>query len=103
MVPFLANGNDGIIQAALTWNPTDSLKNADGSVKITPGSSVNPLALSEFVRDNLKVTTLLGSISPYYKFSDWLEYKLLVSINYSSGISRFSVNQALNAYILFST
>jgi TonB-linked SusC/RagA family outer membrane protein len=98
---FLGRGNDGIIQNALTWNPTDSLKNPDGSVKITQGGSVNPLALSKFARDNLKVTTLLGSISPYYKFSDWLEYKLLVSINYSSGISRFSLNQALNAYLFF--
>jgi len=98
---FLTNGNDGIIQTALTWNPTDSLNNADGSIKITPGGSVNPLALSEFARDNLKVTTILGSISPYYKFSDWLEYKLLVSINYSSGISRFSLNQALNPYIFY--
>jgi len=98
---FLTNGNDGIIQTALQWNPTDSLKNADGSVKITPGVGVNPLALSEFARDNLKVTTLLGSISPYFKFSEWLEYKLLVSINYSSGISRFSLNQALNPYFFY--
>jgi len=98
---FLTNGNDGIIQTALQWNPTDSLKNVDGTIRITPGNSVNPLALSEFAKDNLKVTTLLGSISPYYKFTDWLEYKLLVSINYSSGISRFSLNQALRPYIFF--
>lgn len=98
---FLANGNDGIIATALTWNPTDSLKNADGSVKVVPGGSVNPLVTSKFIRDNLKVTTLLGSISSYYKFSDWLEYKLLASINYSSGISRSSINQVLNVYPFF--
>ena len=98
---ILSTGNDGITASALTWNPTDSLRNADGSVKITPGGPVSPLVLSEFTRDNLKVTTLLGSISPNYKFSDWLEYKLLVSINYSSGISRSSVNQALNVYPFF--
>jgi TonB-linked SusC/RagA family outer membrane protein len=91
----------GMVASALTWNPTDSLKNADGSVRIVPGGSVNPLVMSKFIRDNLKVTTLLGSISPYYKFSDWLEYKLLVSVNYSSGISRSSVNQALNVYLFF--
>ncbi|MGZ8558116.1 MAG: TonB-dependent receptor plug domain-containing protein, partial [Chitinophagaceae bacterium] len=94
-------GFGGIIASALTWNPTDSLKNADGSDKMVPGVSVNPLVLSKFVKDNLKVTTLLGSIAPYYKFSDWLEYKLLVSINYSSGISRSSTNQALNVYPFF--
>jgi iron complex outermembrane receptor protein len=96
-----SNGFGGIIASALTWNPTDSLKNADGSVRIVPGGSVNPLVLSKFLSDNLKVTTLLGSISPYYKFSDWLEYKLLLSINYSSGISRSSVNQALSVYPFF--
>ena len=96
-----SNGFGGIIASALTWNPTDSLKNADGSVRIVPGGSVNPLVLSKFLSDNLKVTTLLGSISPYYKFSDWLEYKLLVSVNYSSGISRSSVSQALNVYPFF--
>ena len=98
---FLIGGNDGIIQTALTWNPTDSLRNADGSIKITPGFAVNPLALSKFASDNLKVTTVLGSISPYYEFTDWLQYKLLVSINYSSGISRFSLNQALGSYIFY--
>jgi len=97
----LSAGFVGIIARALTWNPTDSLRNADGSVRIVPGGSANPLAVSKFISDNLKVTTLLGSISPYYKFSDWLEYKLLVSINYSSGISRSSVNQALNVYPFF--
>ncbi len=97
---LLTSGNDAIIRTALRWNPTDSLKNADGSVKVTPGN-VNPIALSEFARDNLKVTTVLGSISPYYKFSDWLEYKLLFSINYSSGTSRSSTNQVLNTYAFF--
>ncbi len=91
----LTYGNGGIIQSALQWNPTDPLRNPDGSVRITAGDNVNPIALSEFQRDNLKVTTVLGSISPYYKFSDWLEYKLLVSINYSSGISRSSTNEVL--------
>ena len=60
----LSTGNDGIIASALTWNPTDSLKNADGSVKIMPGSTVNPLALSEFIRDNLKVTTTFRKYLP---------------------------------------
>ena len=94
----LITGFGGVIASALIWNPTDSLRNADGSVKIVAGNSVNPLVLSKFVKDNLKVTTLLGSLSPYYKFSDWLEYKLLVSINYSSGISRSFINQVLNVY-----
>ena len=95
-VPSPAAGSSGVIQAALQWNPTDSLRKADGSLNIFAGDRVNPLALTELVKDNLKVTTILGSLSPYYKFADWLEYKLLLSINYSTGINRSSQHQALN-------
>jgi iron complex outermembrane receptor protein len=95
-VPSPASGSSGIIQSALQWNPTDSIRKADGSLNIFAGDKVNPLALTELIKDNLKVTTILGSISPCYKFADWLEYKLLVSINYSTGITRSSINQALS-------
>jgi iron complex outermembrane receptor protein len=88
-------GDVPIVQTALQWNPTEPLKNADGSPNMPPRGNTNPIALSKFLRDNLKVTTILGSISPYYKFSDWLEYKILFSINYSTGISRSSINQAI--------
>ena len=47
------------------------------------------------LKNNLKVTTILASIEPYYKFTDWLEYKLLISINYSTGITRYSANKDL--------
>lgn len=90
-----ATGASNLIQAALQWNPTDSLRKADGSLKILAGGNANPLALTELIKDNLKVTTILGSISPYYRFTDWLEYKLLVSIDYSPGIFRYSLNQSL--------
>ena len=92
-VPFPDFGAQGILWNALRWNPTDSLINADGTFrKINEG---NPVALLENVKNNLKVTTVLGSISPYYKITKWLEYRLLVSINYSTSISRSSINQAL--------
>jgi TonB-dependent starch-binding outer membrane protein SusC len=91
----LAAGDVPIVQTALQWNPTEPLRNSDGSLNMPPRGNTNPIAFSEFLRDNLKVTTILGSISPYYKFSDWLEYKVLFSINYSTGNSRSSVNQAI--------
>lgn len=80
-----------ILFSALKWNPTDSLRNADGTYRrIYDG---NPLAQLELMRNNLKVTTILGSVSPYFKITDWLEYKLLFSINYSTGIIRSSVHE----------
>ena len=57
----LIYGNAGIIQNALTWNPTDPLRNPDGSLQMTAGHGVNPIAYSQYVKDNLKVTTVLGT------------------------------------------
>jgi TonB-linked SusC/RagA family outer membrane protein len=94
----LTAGDDGTIFFGLTWNPTASLRNSDGSIIINPADGVNPDAFAQYANDNLKVTTILGSISPYYKFTDWLEYKLLLSINYGSSISRTSMDQALAAF-----
>jgi len=94
----LSFGNGGTTFFAITWNPTASLRNNDSSLRMSPAEGVNPIAYSQYARENLKVTTIFGSISPYYKFTDWLEYKLLVSINYSSGISRSSTDQALGVY-----
>jgi iron complex outermembrane receptor protein len=55
----------------------------------------NPIANSEKNNDNTKVTTILASISPYYEFTDWLEFKMLGSINYGTGIRRTSIEQGL--------
>jgi len=82
-----------IIGDALTWNPTDSLWNKDGTFNIVPMR--NPIAVSEKYNDNTKVTTILASISPYYEFTDWLELRVLGSINYGTGIRRTSSEQGL--------
>lgn len=86
-----------LISQALSWNPTRPFRNADGSLFIEPLSSiVNPLAMSEASSDKSKVSTILGTVSPYYKITDWLEYRMLASINYSTGIRRASTRSYLN-------
>ena len=52
--------------------------------------------MSEAYNDKSKVTTLLGSISPYFKIGNDLEYRMLYSINYSSGSRRASIKQFIN-------
>ena len=93
-VPWPDVGSGGIIQGALKWNPTEPLRNADGTFKKVDGA-FNAAAATELIKGNLKVTTLLASVSPSYKITDWLEYKLLFSINYSTGIARSSINQSI--------
>jgi TonB-dependent starch-binding outer membrane protein SusC len=91
-----AGSTGSLIGQALQWNPTEVLKNPDGSFNIKAGDIVNPLAMSEAYNDRSKVTTLLGSVSPYFKFNDWLEYRFLYSINYSTGTRRASIQQYIN-------
>ncbi|KIO78115.1 TonB-dependent receptor [Pedobacter lusitanus] len=86
-----------LISQALSWNPTRSLYNPDGSVFIEKGSTtINPLAMSDASSDKTKVTTILGSVSPYYKITPWLEFRMLASINYSTGIRRASTRSNIN-------
>ncbi|RNL52599.1 SusC/RagA family TonB-linked outer membrane protein [Pedobacter jejuensis] len=86
-----------LISQALSWNPTQSFYNPDGSLFIDYGSTtINPLAALAANSDKSKVSTILGSVSPYYKIAPWLEYRMLASVNYSTGIRRASTRSFLN-------
>jgi TonB-linked SusC/RagA family outer membrane protein len=91
-----AGSTGSLIGQALQWNPTEPLKNANGSFNIKAGDIINPLAMSEAYDDHSKVTTILGSISPYYKLTSWLEYRMLFSVTHSSGIRRSSIQSYIN-------
>ncbi|MCL7988060.1 SusC/RagA family TonB-linked outer membrane protein [Sphingobacterium sp. lm-10] len=86
-----------IVGQALNWNPTLPLRHQDGRLNILYGTSIiNPVAMSEANNDHARVSTVLANISPYYKFNDWLEYRMLGSINYSTGIRRASTRSWIN-------
>ncbi len=91
-----AGSQGSLIGQALQWNPTEAFRKPDGSLNVKAGDIVNPLAMSEAYDDVSRVTTLLASIAPSYKFTDWLEYKLLYSINYGTGTRRASTQQYIN-------
>jgi len=96
----IGNNSDfrgSLISQALQWNPTDSLYRADGLPVARIGDSkINPVAQQQYYNDNSRVTTALASVSPYYKFTSWLEYRALIAVNYSTGIRRTSIDQRLN-------
>ncbi len=98
IAPITANAGAGnnLIGMALSWNPTQPLKVGDSIVNIGGNSVFNPLGVSEAINNTSKVTTVLASISPSFKFTDWLTYKFQFSINYSTGEARFSRNQNIN-------
>lgn len=86
-----------LLNQALQWNPTRPLRKAGDSLNIEYGSTtVNPLAMSEAYDDISNITSILASIAPSYKFTDWLEYKLLFSINRSVGTRKAQVASFIN-------
>ncbi len=89
-----------LIGQALQWNPTRPLRNPDGSLNIKgggfPNANINPLAASEAYSDNSKTTNVLASVSPYFKFNDHLEYRMLMSLNYGTGVRRTEIARWIN-------
>jgi TonB-linked SusC/RagA family outer membrane protein len=86
-----------LIGQALQWNPTRSLRKADGSLNVTRGGDIfNPLASSEAYNDLSKVSTILASISPSIKLTKDLEYKLVASVNYGTGVRRTWIANFIN-------
>ncbi|RYF45016.1 MAG: SusC/RagA family TonB-linked outer membrane protein, partial [Chitinophagaceae bacterium] len=84
-----AGSNGNLVSAALIWNPTLTLRRANGIYnQENPSGLVNPLALSDAYNDNTDAITLLGNFSVGYKFTDWLEYKMMYGMNLSTGNRR---------------
>ncbi len=86
-----------LIGQALQWNPTRPLRKSDGSLDIQYGSSdINPLAYSEAYFDKATVTSVLANIAPSYKLTKELEYKMQVSVNYSTGTRKAYTTAYIN-------
>lgn len=87
-----------LIGQALQWNPTHDLIKSDGTYWIQPqfgASSVNPLWFLKMYDDRVNTSTIYGSLSPYYKFTNDLEYRFLYSINQSDGSRRTMVGRQM--------
>src|SRR5690606_28292057 len=69
-----------VISQALQWNPTRPLYDSDGKLTYVSTSLINPLTSLEAYKDKAVVNTMLASIAPSYKITDYLEYKFLYSL-----------------------
>ncbi|MBM3444851.1 MAG: SusC/RagA family TonB-linked outer membrane protein [Bacteroidetes bacterium] len=88
-----------LIGHALQWNPTHPLRKADGSLWVEPqfgNTSVNPLAMLEAYDDNVNTTEVLASVSPYYRFNNNFEYRMLYSVRRGNGVRKNEIKRFLN-------
>src|SRR5690606_20277558 len=74
-----------IISQALQWNPTLSLRTDGGELAYQSPTLINPLTSLAAYKDRSVLNTLLTSISPSYKITDELEYRLMYSLTSQTG------------------
>ncbi|PPL03558.1 SusC/RagA family TonB-linked outer membrane protein [Parapedobacter indicus] len=74
-----------IISQALQWNPTLPLHDNEGELAYQSPTLINPLTSLAAYKDRSTVNTLLTSISPSYKITDELEYRLMYSLTSQTG------------------
>jgi iron complex outermembrane receptor protein len=87
-----------LIGQALQWNPTHDLIKSDGTYWIQPqfgASSINPLWFLKMYEDKVNTSTIYGSISPYFKLTNDLEYRFLYALNQSDGNRKSQVGRQL--------
>ena len=72
-----AGSTGNIVSSALSWNPTQPFKKANGLFNYPSSGSGNPDAFSDSYSDKSRVSTFLGHISAAYKILPNLEYKYL--------------------------
>lgn len=89
-----------LIGQALQWNPTHAFyKPGTDSVWIDPAvgaTTVNPVAMLQAYDARANENIILATISPSYKFTDFLEYKLQYSITRRTGKSRGEIKRWIN-------
>ncbi len=106
--PLITNnaGSQGsLIGTALTWNPTLSLRNADGTIRQgytgsydnnNPSLSLNPLALLEYNSDNIETSRIVASIAASYEITEGLTYKFNFGVDRSESTRRASLSRLLD-------
>ncbi|MDQ3843888.1 MAG: TonB-dependent receptor, partial [Bacteroidota bacterium] len=88
-----------LIGQALQWNPTHPLRKPNDSIWINNqigATTINPLAMLAAHEDRASTTTVLASLSPSFRITNNLEYRLLYAINFEAGVRRNQVARWLN-------
>lgn len=78
-----------LISAALAWNPTLDFYDENGSIfQLGNGQLASPIALLEGFADNSKQTNIISKVSPSYRITNDLTYRMDYAINSINGSRR---------------
>jgi iron complex outermembrane receptor protein len=86
-----------LVGQALQWNPTLALRKPDGSFNILgKGSAINPEAMSAAYDDAVNINSILANVSPYFKITNDLEYRITYGINHQVGERETQIASFIN-------
>jgi iron complex outermembrane receptor protein len=74
-----------LLGAALQFNPTNPIKNADGSY-FQPGDQRNPVQMLDYFRDEDEINRFLGNLSATYKITNDLAAKAVFGYDNSKSV-----------------
>ena len=75
-----------LISQAMNWNPTRALRDNNGDLTWVSANVINPLATLQAFKDKANVNTIIASVAPSYKITDYLDYKLALSLTRQTGM-----------------
>ncbi|GHE23238.1 TonB-dependent receptor SusC [Sphingobacterium griseoflavum] len=79
-------GSEGnVISQALQWNPTLAIRDAQGNSTFVSSTVRNPLTSIDAFKDLATTNTMVVNVSPYYKITDDLEYRMIYSAMRQTG------------------
>jgi iron complex outermembrane receptor protein len=79
-----------LLSSALSYNPTQPFRDANGRYNLNRNGIANPLAIIDAYSDISNVTSVLGNISAAFKIMSNLEYKFLYGVNRGVGDRRIN-------------
>jgi TonB-linked SusC/RagA family outer membrane protein len=92
-----------LIGAAMYWNPTDKLYNANGSYNVRPNGAssnsntfINPALLSNAYTDYTNTQKLLASVKSTLKISDNLNYQFLFGVETSNSTRKYQLDPTID-------
>lgn len=75
-----------LISQALNWNPTRPLRDKNGDLTFVSPNIINPLATLQAFKDKATVNTIIANVTPSYQITDYLEYRLAISLTRQTGL-----------------
>ncbi len=85
-----------LIGAAMYWNPTNNIYNANGTYNVINNTYVNPVQLSDVYTDYTNTNKLLASIKSTLKINDNLNYQFLFGVETSTSSRKNQLDPTIN-------